>query len=575
MKALEDFLFHSRFKGIPSIAKEQQQLEENEILLKTCKLSRDLLHDLRHSNREGRAIKNVLVPVGETNLQMIYPSTGAYVEGEMGTFRCPQAPMTLLIDGKEKLQQLSEEQIAEPTSGSSSKVGCSSLNNKMLTVLNGLRREFETCSTLLVAFMQSQVKVPLVKENKNKYVDEKVNIANTLGLSVWGLLTTPFKYLNNITDLSKKFGQLAIEFTRHADNCLEYVFPSRECQFPDYDQKLKFLVGSMKEGVIYNERYISYSLERQLQDQCKKRNIDHNTPVSDILQQWNANFEEETLMLVPDEYRQLVARWIRWSLMINNVRETLASQTAIGVVGLVNSGKSKLVSSIFPVKTVIGTTDRKRTTVPLIYNLHEHIKGLDVVDFPGVDDRDESTPEMAKLLLSLTRIVVFVVDYRKAHTESTKQWLSILEEENVPVLVCLTFADKLFAELWGDNCDNNITTIRAEMHRELEKIKSKIGSSEKSHQRDFTLAVLAFNNDSKLNSDEGKEKLRQVGLSDELYVGHWIAAKLEDQYESQDLSQNLLKYLREKKSSTLKSHSCKRTREEQKEEIVKKPRNEV
>ena len=35
---------------------------------------------------------------------------------------------------------------------------------------------------------------------------------------------------------------------------------------------------------------------------------------------------------------------------------------------------------------------------------------------------------------------------RKVHTESAKRWLERLEEENVPVLVCLTFADKLYAE---------------------------------------------------------------------------------------------------------------------------------
>ena len=40
------------------------------------------------------------------------------------------------------------------------------------------------------------------------------------------------------------------------------------------------------------------------------------------------------------------------------------------------------------------------------------IEGLDVIDFPGVDDRDESIPELAELLLSLTRIIIFVVDYR-------------------------------------------------------------------------------------------------------------------------------------------------------------------
>ena len=50
--------------------------------------------------------------------------------------------------------------------------------------------------------------------------------------------------------------------------------------------------------------------------------------------------------------------------------------------------------------------------MPYIYNLDDKIDGLDVIDFPGVDDKDKSIPELAKLLLSLTRIVVFVVDYR-------------------------------------------------------------------------------------------------------------------------------------------------------------------
>ena len=38
--------------------------------------------------------------------------------------------------------------------------------------------------------------------------------------------------------------------------------------------------------------------------------------------------------------------------------------------------------------------------------------GLDVIDFPGVDDLDESIPDLADLLLNLAQIAVFVVDYR-------------------------------------------------------------------------------------------------------------------------------------------------------------------
>ena len=60
----------------------------------------------------------------------------------------------------------------------------------------------------------------------------------------------------------------------------------------------------------------------------------------------------------------------------------------------------------------VGTTDSKRTTVPFLYNMDGKVAGLDVIDFPGVDDKDHTIPELANLLLSLAQIVIFVVDYR-------------------------------------------------------------------------------------------------------------------------------------------------------------------
>ncbi len=47
-----------------------------------------------------------------------------------------------------------------------------------------------------------------------------------------------------------------------------------------------------------------------------------------------------------------------------------------------------------------------------MYNLEDRVDGLDVVDFPGVDDRDESISGLADLLLTLAQIIIFVVDYR-------------------------------------------------------------------------------------------------------------------------------------------------------------------
>ena len=53
---------------------------------------------------------------------------------------------------------------------------------------------------------------------------------------------------------------------------------------------------------------------------------------------------------------------------------------------------------------------------------------------------------------------------RKAHTESAKKWLEVLEDKSVPVLVCLTYGDKLYAECMGNNCS----------HPDPQKIKLKI-----------------------------------------------------------------------------------------------------
>ena len=60
----------------------------------------------------------------------------------------------------------------------------------------------------------------------------------------------------------------------------------------------------------------------------------------------------------------------------------------------------------------IGTTEMKRTTVPFMYNLDEHVEGLDVVDFPGVDDEDDTIGDLADLLLTIAQIIIFIVDYR-------------------------------------------------------------------------------------------------------------------------------------------------------------------
>ena len=69
-----------------------------------------------------------------------------------------------------------------------------------------------------------------------------------------------------------------------------------------------------------------------------------------------------------------------------------------------------------------------------------------------------------KRLLNLILNQLFV---RRAHTKSTQEWLRILEKENVPVLICLTFADKLYAELMGEDGDPDGEKIKTGIEEHL------------------------------------------------------------------------------------------------------------
>ena len=58
-----------------------------------------------------------------------------------------------------------------------------------------------------------------------------------------------------------------------------------------------------------------------------------------------------------------------------------------------------------------GTREEKRTTVPFLYGI-QGVENFDVIDFPGVDDQDDSISDLVNLLRTLAQLVVFVVNYR-------------------------------------------------------------------------------------------------------------------------------------------------------------------
>jgi polynucleotide 5'-kinase involved in rRNA processing len=91
-------------------------------------------------------------------------------------------------------------------------------------------------------------------------------------------------------------------------------------------------------------------LERQLLELCTQLDIDESTPLETLVGDWDQIFKDNVMSFVIPSYRSLIARWLKWALMVHHLREELARYTAVGVVGLVNSGKSLLVSTLFDIE---------------------------------------------------------------------------------------------------------------------------------------------------------------------------------------------------------------------------------
>ena len=120
----------------------------------------------------------------------------------------------------------------------------------------------------------------------------------------------------------------------------------RKPEEKSYAGKLQFLLQGVEQTATCS---ISYSLEYQL---CKHLKFDKSLSVNDLIKRWSTIFRNDALSLVAAPYQPLIARWLKWALLVHDLRETLARYTCVGVIGLVNSGKSQLVSTLFKAEGV-------------------------------------------------------------------------------------------------------------------------------------------------------------------------------------------------------------------------------
>ena len=96
----------------------------------------------------------------------------------------------------------------------------------------------------------------------------------------------------------------------------------------------------------------SFLLESQIAKVCDERKVKEDYPLDTLISYWKKIFKDTTLSFTVDSYVPVVACWLKWGLLVNNLRKEIRMKfpPAIGVVGLVNSGKTKLVHTLFGIK---------------------------------------------------------------------------------------------------------------------------------------------------------------------------------------------------------------------------------
>ena len=305
-----------------------------------------------HLNAYYQAADKKLDAICGMSLQCVYPITSS----ESGPTNSLKSPLEILSEGRKKLSWLAQRAIHASqanvedisTTNDSDKSLSSLYNAKMLKVVNDIRaNELKVCTSLLGAFMEEQIRVPLMKSS--------IDTANILNLvvsaaavGVWALFSLGLGDIQTLL-ASIPSRSLLVEVTQY----IRGIFKEETVNADEtYAGKLQFMVQGLDETVSCNSHYISYSLERQLIELCKKLKISRSTSLDTLIKDWDSIFKDDVLSLVVPSYRSLIARWLKWALMVHHLREELAKYTAVGVIGLVNSGKSLLVSSLFNIQVL-------------------------------------------------------------------------------------------------------------------------------------------------------------------------------------------------------------------------------
>ena len=200
--------------------------------------------------------------------------------------------------------------------------------------------QFDLCVGVLCGFMYQHVRVPFTESNP---------------MTFWKSLR------HHIAPYSDVFKNDSDFWTALLKRCQRAIAKGSQVAEHTYDAKLKFLVNNIDPETKGHttptaSEYSMYTFEKKLKELCLDRGITKDNAIDRIVIAWKEHFkcEECPMAKVASTHRSLIARWIKWSLMIHELRLTLEKHITIAIPGLVNSGKTQLIRSLFGLDVSLG-----------------------------------------------------------------------------------------------------------------------------------------------------------------------------------------------------------------------------
>ena len=265
-----------------------------------------------------------------------------------------KSPICLLKEGQIELQHLQivarDRLKSQPGVEEETETFTKANNTMLLDYVNKLRNEdLHTCIRTITAFMEEQVRIPISDFQ--------------LSVSYWKLLKLGLGIFRR--KISEDFVTQYVSVSKHiqgiANETGHTVNPDESSSIANskYAGKLQFLLSASlryDEPPLFDDKFLMYSLENHLYSRFahasipRSRRIDESTPLYEIEEKWDSLFKDVAMSTVVHSHRRLVARWLKFSLLIHKLRAELSCHATVGIIGLVNSGKSTLVKELFRIE---------------------------------------------------------------------------------------------------------------------------------------------------------------------------------------------------------------------------------